>query len=560
VGANHRDTLSTLANVAVGYAALERMEDALALYRAAHAGLRRAAGEDHPWTLIMQSNICAALVELGRVDEALPLAIDLVPRAERAMGREHLYTMRWIGLLGIAFQLSGNPSAALAQYRRALELQRKALGEDNRDTLETLSHIGEAEFDSGMRVEGLATMERAVDELRRVSGPANRVTLSATVALANAQAAMGDRAKAIRLLDAVVAAVETLRSDEGLSRETRQAFFARWSGGYKRLAFLLAQHDVERAFRAAELSKARTLLESLALRNADMAGILDAADAARLARFDARASELTNAVAQAPTPEEGFRLETERNGVSREASAFRRDLRTRYPRYAQLSEVELIDATAAAGLPRRNEGFVSYLVLDDEVLAFVATRGAALRVIELGTIPGLEGSIGAYRRLLAGALAADPLPVWRLRDGRYVVSLARPADAVQRVTDPRGVGEALAQRLLRPLEKALAGTTHWVISPDAALATLPFEALPRDGRPLAATRSVTYVQSLSVAALMQARPAAGSAKRDLLAMGAPQFVASGGRGGARASTMPPAGWPSRWLAARCRAPSLPATR
>jgi len=211
----------------------------------------------------------------------------------------------------------------------------------------------------------------------------------------------------------------------------------------------------------------------------------------------------------------------------------RRDLRTRYPRYAQLSEVELIDATAAAGLPRRNEGFVSYLVLDDEVLAFVATRGAALRVIELGTIPGLEGSIGAYRRLLAGALAADPLPVWRLRDGRYVVSLARPADAVQRVTDPRGVGEALAQRLLRPLEKALAGTTHWVISPDAALATLPFEALPRDGRPLAATRSVTYVQSLSVAALMQARPAAGSAKRDLLAMGAPQFVASGAAAAAR---------------------------
>ena len=525
LGADHPDTLSTLQSVGVGYAFLERSEDALALYRTAHVGLRRVLGEDHPWTLIAQSNIGAALLDLQRPTEALPVVADLVPRAERAMGVTHFYTQRWINLLGSAYTLSGEPRAAIAQFERAYALQVKSVGAEHPDALETLLNLGTVKFDSGARDEGRAMLRRALDDLRRVNGPDHRVTLSAAVSLAEAAAAVGERDQAIALLNDVVAAVERLRSDEGLSREARQAFFSRWALGYKRLALLHGAHDAAEAFRVAELSKARILLESLALRGADMAGVLGADDAARLASLDERMSSIAHAIGQATgRGDELFRLESERNALVRESSSFRRELRSRYPRYAELAEVDLIDATRAAAMTSPREALVSYLVTGGEAMAFVVRRGRPLAVLALGRIEGLDRTVEAYRVLLMQSPRESKLPVWRRRDGSFVALLARPDDAVARIEDADVIGRALYRRLVQPLERSLAGTTRWVIAPDGALATLPFEVLPRYGKPLVMGVTTSYVQSLSVLALMKSRPGVSGVQRSLLAMGAPRFT------------------------------------
>jgi CHAT domain-containing protein len=81
----------------------------------------------------------------------------------------------------------------------------------------------------------------------------------------------------------------------------------------------------------------------------------------------------------------------------------------------------------------------------------------------------------------------------------------------------------LYRRLVQPLERSLAGATRWVIAPDGALAALPFEALPRNGQLLVTRVTTSYVQSLSVLALMKSRPSISSVQRSLLAMGAPRF-------------------------------------
>lgn len=535
LGPVHSDTLTTLLSVAVGYAHLDRIEDALSLYRVCHEGLRKALGDDHPWTLAAQSNIAASLLDLQRVVEARPIAIDLVARAERAMGPTHVYTLRWSGMLGGTLYQLGDFAAAAREYGRVHAGQAKAFGDEHPDTLESLANLGQTLYYAGERARGAAMLERALADLRRVDGPGHRVTLTALAGLADVMVAERRRADAIALLRELVDAVERLRIDEGLARETRQAFFARWSAGYKRLALLHGAREPADAFRVAELSKARTLLESLALRNADMAGIVGGEDAARLATLDARASEVAHAMARAERGDEAFKLESERNALMREAAALRRELRVRYPRYAALSEVELVDAIGVRRLARAGEVLVSYLVADDEVLAFVARPGRPLAVRPLGRVDGLASSVHAYRTLLAGQLAGARTPVWRRRDGSFVAALVRPDDAAARVEDAGVVGRTLAARLVTPLEGLFAGARRLVVSPDGALATLPFEALPYRGRALVAAREVTYVQSLSVLASMRARPATSDARATLLAVGAPAFTHDDAAGGVPAA-------------------------
>ena len=436
VGAEHPDSLNTLQSVAVGYAQLDRMEDALALYQVAHAGLRKAVGDDHSWTLTAQSNIAASLFDLQRVDEARAIAVDLVPRAERAMGPTHVYTLRWSGMLGAAYYQSGDYAAAETQYARVLAQQRTELGAEHPDTLESMANLAQARFANGDRVRGAAELQRAYDDLRRINGPSHRVTLTAIVALAEVAAAQGDRQKAIALLDELVAAVEKLRTDEGLARETRQSFFARWSMGYKRLAVLHGANDPAAAFRIAELSKARTLLESLALRSADMAGIIGPEDAARLGSLDAQVSALSHAIASAGgRGDEAFKLESERNALTRESAAFRRDLRARYPRYAELAEVELIDAERASALARPGEALISYLVAGDEAIAFVVRRGRPLAVVPLG----LVGALDRTRRSVSDAAG-------RIADRRATARLAPARRQLRRIARPsRRSGNARAR-------------------------------------------------------------------------------------------------------------------
>ena len=71
--------------------------------------------------------------------------------------------------------------------------------------------------------------------------------------------------------------------------------------------------------------------------------------------------------------------------------------------------------------------------------------------------------------------------------------------------DAAEIGRDLAEKLLKPILPAIAGYRQWIISPDSALAMLPFETLPVDGQPVIANHDVSYVQSLSMFALLKER-------------------------------------------------------
>jgi CHAT domain-containing protein len=143
-----------------------------------------------------------------------------------------------------------------------------------------------------------------------------------------------------------------------------------------------------------------------------------------------------------------------------------------------------------------------------------------LAAVDLGPVAGLREALDAAHALLSGD---GTRRVWRWPDGRLETSATRPdADAVE-VTDWQDPARDLGQRLLAPLVERLRGFRHWVVVPDGPLSQLPLEALLLDGKPLAATVDVRYVQSMSVLAAMQARPPRAAESASLLSVGAPEF-------------------------------------
>ena len=268
------------------------------------------------------------------------------------------------------------------------------------------------------------------------------------------------------------------------------------------------------------------LLESLALRSADMAGIVGPEDAARLASLDAQVSALSpcdraGRGARGRGVQAGKRAQRPHARVGGCSDAiFARAIRAT----RELAEVELIDAERASALARPGEALISYLVAGDEAIAFVVRRGRPLASSRSGRSRDSTAASRPIGRCWSDRSPASVCPfgvgVTAASSRRSrVPTMRRRACGMRKSSDERwrrGSSRRWSPRSPAP--------ERWIISPDAALAALPFEALPRRGRPLVASTTVSYVQSLSVLALMQARPALAASERSLLAMGAPQFA------------------------------------
>jgi CHAT domain-containing protein len=85
---------------------------------------------------------------------------------------------------------------------------------------------------------------------------------------------------------------------------------------------------------------------------------------------------------------------------------------------------------------------------------------------------------------------------------------------------------------LEPLKDIIKDKSHWIISPSGPLALIPFETLRFEGekQPVIVQHQISYVQSLSVLAMLQKRDKAYKSikkRGSLFAMGAPIYQQAG---------------------------------
>lgn len=456
VGPTNAITLQALTGAATAETVLGRTQDALANLDKAWRGYLEAYGPDHPSTRQALQAKAHALMRAGRAAEALKVfdeelgAANLPPRSAGPV-----------------------PSAALVNHASAAQ----------------------ARFESGRRGEAMAQLEDVLARKREQFGEDHPQTLATLVTLASFRARAGDRQAAVTLLEDLVRLTER-RFAGGLAfSDTRRAALAAWVGegwqraGYATLATLLATSNPRRALEIAELGRGRGLEAALGAR----AGMreLPAATRASMLELSAQLGKTEEAIATGSAGSEAQLAHIARRSRLQDRLASAYEDATRELPWGVTATLD----DRLHSLPR-DAAYVSFVVADTRVAALVARADGRVRGFDLGEMPGLASAVDAWRAL---ATSDDPSAarIWRERSGRYVNAIARPAADAIRVTSSLAVGDELSRRLLAPLLPALRDARRWIVSPDGALAFLPFDALRWQGATLVERVQVSLVPSLA---------------------------------------------------------------
>jgi len=512
LGEKHPDTLTVINNLAGIYQNLGRLSEALPLYEKNYRLSKEVLGEKHLDTLLRINNLASIYLELGRLSEALPLHEKGYRLSKEVLGEKHPNTLKSMNNLAMIYQDLGRLSESLPLYEKGYRLRKKVLGEKHPDTLSSMNNLAMIYKDLGRLSEGLPLHEKGYRLSKEVLGEKHPNTLMSLGNLAYVYKKQGNTNQAIKHLEKLVAGVESLRSSD-LSAENRRSWFKNWVDGYFWLSFLYgAQSRPQDAFRLAEMSKARTLLESMAAKLAAQQSGLSTTEQQKLQDYENRLASLNNRIGKALDDkrfEDRVRLETDKNQLLSQLTQFERKLKAKYPKYARQSEVQIISAKEGATLVPAEAVFISYLTFGSRVLAFTLQANGRLTVHNLGKIPSLEKDLETYRH--------------RLKQGRgRVLSLKHDKK------DTKKLSHELGKRLLEPLKDIIKDKPQWIISPSGPLAFLPFETLRFEGeeQPVIIQHQISYVQSLSVLAMLQERDKAYKILKkrgSLFAMGAPIY-------------------------------------
>ncbi|MFY9642278.1 MAG: CHAT domain-containing tetratricopeptide repeat protein [Rhodomicrobium sp.] len=588
LGELHKDTLAVMTDVANAYNFTGRAADALSLYEKELRLTSKAYGPNDGRTQNAQRVLAFAYSNLGREAEALPI-FEKNWHSFRAQNgeksRETVFSMVWLAasyarldrsaealklmqramqlrqevfppkdretihffeiLAGIYMNL-GRPAEALPLFAEAIKLNAADAGERSFVTLRAMDKLAGCQELLGNMEEARKIYRRVLELRTEVQGAKHPDTILGLVNLARMEGKLGHEAEARKLYERAVPAVEALRASGDLSPENRQALFAQWVGAYKAYARLLvAAGRPSDAFRLGELSKARTLLESTAVRYANQSSALNNEERNKAEAFERRIAQLSDAItAVGARGSNRLVLEADKDEAIAEFAAYRRGLAAKHPKYALLNDVKVLDAAAAPGLLPDGTLFVSYLLDGARPIVFTLSLDG-LEAQALPPVPALAQTIDAYRRLIAAPPGGlDPKEsVWRLPDGSYITASGSPEPDAVPVQDAEEIGRTLSQRLLEPIAQRLSGYRQLIVSADGVLAMLPFETLPVGGKLLIEAHDVSYVQSLSMLGLLKSRDESyrkrGELKerKELFAMGNAIYEADAEGAGPRGATI-----------------------
>jgi CHAT domain-containing protein len=482
----------------------------------------------------------AVLVPLGRAREALPYAERALKLRTEVLGERHPDTLMSLANYAVVLEFLSRPGEALPYERRALQLRTEVLGERHHDTLQSLNNYASVLDSLGRAREALPYYER------------------------------------------YVSGVEFLRADAGREgAATQQSILASYILGYHN--YLSALRSAERlpdAFNLSERTKARTLLEEINYKSAAAAADLPKAEAQHLESLQQQIADLDTSISKAAKDSEREALKSERNAASRELGERRARLQKQYPKYRQLTAVQLATVADAKLLPA-DSLFISFVVMSEQYVVALTLTRREVRWVNVAQLPALADTVEALRLWSANLTQRDirddagqlvrivrwsegGAPRWRavaqgrgctkedLESGRSRSERTRQPsrgsiDPNAAVTDASKAGveclpvgsvvvsdpsqyqdllNYLGDKLLAPLRDQLQGKKQLIISPDGPLALVPWDLLRLQGRPLAASYDIHQVQSLSIYKLIKQRQAEyrnDATRQGLLAFGDPAY-------------------------------------
>lgn len=449
---------------------------------------------------------------------------------------------RFLQILGSVQRARGNPAQARESYERAIAIARK-IGDRPGEALR-LAYAGEVDLAAGNRAAALARFERALSLADAMGAPAIQTAVlndladwyyrnrsmararelyerSLEIARAvrqpepvwRAHAGLAGLMEQTRRGDALdhyrqaVAAIEQMRGSLVIAEEKAGFLDDKIRVFQRYVAALVPAGGTAEAFRVAEQSRARALLDLIAESRSGSRKDVDAGQGearrdieARLARLQARL--LGEQGKEQPDTARVAALERELSSAEDRHLALRREIREKHPAFADFDYPEPADPRAVQDQLGSRSLLLEYAAGENGSFLFAAGR-REFRVFRLPS----EGRLAEHVRALRAAIAVGPS---RSQAAAYILH-----------------ARALYDELVAPAAALLVGKDHLIIVPDGILRYLPFEVLlgPKgDDAYLVRDFAISYAPSAGV--LMAVRRRLRSAPQgpvSLIAFGDPDY-------------------------------------
>ena len=480
------------------YSALGEPERALQSYGEALAVWRKIS--DRWAEAFTLQNLGFAYWSLGRKDKALEAFQQALPIV-RALGDRHGEAFA-LNNIGLAQTDLGQAEPSLATLAQALSLWR-ATGDRHGEAL-SLHNLGRSYEALGRPAEATAAWISALSEARAIGDRRSEATTLASLALLESRNGKLNEAR-LRIGEAL-ALVESQRG-EIAAAGLRSSFLSSKQDYYAismDVLLGLEARDPGRgyaasAFEMSERGRARSLLEGIAEARLDLSQDLPDDLRAREKDLGARIGALQKELANPGARRSG--LEAALGRDEDEWELLITEMRRRTPRYASLRYPEPVSAARAMAALDSASALVSFSVDTDRVLVFVLTASRLF----VRRLPMAPATLSEQVEDFVGLVARDKEDRWTALANRLYASLVAPW-----------------RQELSPT------VTRLIIVPDAALYSLPFEALSSAAaspRFLVEDFAISYAPSATaLAQLAPSAPRAGAAA-DLLVVAAPSVRA-----------------------------------
>jgi non-specific serine/threonine protein kinase/serine/threonine-protein kinase len=218
LGADHRDTLVALNDLALTLQQRGKHDEALALFRRNYETTRRTLGTSHPDFIAAGANMGNVLQTMGQAKDAVPILEESVETARRVLGETHPDTLASLQNLGAALTESGEHVRAVPIYESLLASCRETLGADHLSTLTAMNNAGFAleragKLERAREVLGelaSAMLRREPDSVRTAISHANLSRVERKLGLHEASVAHGR--EAVRAIEAATPEGHALRA------------------------------------------------------------------------------------------------------------------------------------------------------------------------------------------------------------------------------------------------------------------------------------------------------------------------------------------------------------
>jgi serine/threonine protein kinase len=199
LGPDHPDTLTSMNNLAISYAAAGRTQEALKLHKETLQLMKAKLGPDHPDTLGSMNNLANSYDEVGRTQEALKLREETLQLRKATLGPDHPDTLESMHNLASSYEDAGRTQEALKLREETLQLYKAKLGPDHPGTLGSMTNLANSYAAAGRAPEALKLREETLQLMKAKLGPDHPATLRSMNNLANSYDEVGRTQEALKL-------------------------------------------------------------------------------------------------------------------------------------------------------------------------------------------------------------------------------------------------------------------------------------------------------------------------------------------------------------------------